>query len=110
VSLTSVGTCHLIEDRTRFQVLLWLLPFQGAIALAKSSAQLSFQFFELRLFVADDRQLLLYEIPHFDARVRVPVLDGKKFTYLSERKSQGLGSFHKCQAIDRDFLEFPISG
>jgi hypothetical protein len=89
--------------------LLWLLPFQGAIALAKSSAQL-IQFFELRLFVADDRQLVLYEIPHFDARVRVPVLDGEKFTYLSERKSQGLGSFHKCQAIDRDFLEFPISG
>ena len=103
MSLASVGARHLIKDRTRFQLLLWLLPLQGVIALAKSSTQLSFQFLELCLFVVDDRQLVLYEIPHFHACVRVPILDGEKFAYLSERKSQGLGSFHKGQAIDRRF-------
>ncbi|MGB6783688.1 MAG: hypothetical protein WBE36_16620 [Terracidiphilus sp.] len=86
-----------------------MLPLQGVIALAESSAQLSFQFLEFRLFVADDRQLVPDEIPHFHARVGVPILDGEKFAYLSERKSQGLGSFHKCQAIDRQFVEYSVT-
>ena len=102
-------TTHLFEHWAGFCILR-SLSFQSLIALAKSRAQLSFQFLELRLFVADDRQLVLYEIPHFHARARVPVLDGEKFAYLSERKSQGLGSLHKCQAIDRQFLEFSVTG
>lgn len=101
-------TTHLFEDWVGFCILR-SLSFQSPIVLGKSSAQLSFQFLELHLLVADDRQLVPYEISHFHARVCVPVLDGEKFAYLFERESEGLGSFHKCQAIDRQFLEFSVT-
>jgi len=71
---------------------------------------LSFQLLDFRFFVADDRQLVLHEIPHFQACVYAPIVDGEKFAYLSERKSQSLCTFHKCQAIDRQLLEFSVAG
>ena len=100
---------HLLEHGAGPRVLR-SLSFQLLITLLKGGAQLRFQSLEFRLLAANGRQLVLYKIPYLDTRVGVAVLDDEKFAYLPQGKSQGLGAFHKRQAIDCELRKFSVTG
>jgi hypothetical protein len=61
---------------------------------------MSFQCFQFRFFVPDNRQLVLDKVPHFYTRVCVPILNGQKLADFPQGKAQSFGALYKCQTID----------
>ncbi|MGC1783806.1 MAG: hypothetical protein WA708_14885 [Acidobacteriaceae bacterium] len=77
IVFAAAGIGHLPEGGTGLR----LLP-QSLIASAQSGVQMSLQFLQLRLFLADNRQFRPQKVSYFSTCVSMLILKNEKFTNL----------------------------